>query len=94
MVIQTRWRRFRARCLFLLELERCDARNRAATIIQVYICLDIPIARHLKLSQAAYRGYWIRRKMHEVIEQAKYSSDEGSSLEEDINLTICEEVGY
>ena len=42
--------------------------------------------------QAVYRGYWVRCKLREVIQEAKYESEEDSSLEEDIDLNWRKDV--
>ena len=44
------------------------------------------------LFKAVYRGFWVRRKLQEVIKSAKYVSDEEDSMEEDIDLNITDEV--
>ena len=37
-----------------------------------------------------YRGYWVRQRLRDVIQRAKYCNDEESSLEEDIDLDMNE----
>ena len=41
-----------------------------------------------------YRGYWVRCKLRQVMQHAKYVSDEENSLEEDIDLNMNEEVCF
>ena len=42
--------------------------------------------------QAVYRGYWVRCKLSEVIQKAKYKSEDDSSVEEDIDLNWEKDV--
>lgn len=42
--------------------------------------------------QAVYRGYWVRRRLCELLRDAMHVSDEENSIEEDINLNLIVEV--